>query len=52
MAIIKKIDKLIEAIKQNLFTDIGKPEPLKFNKTEYWSRHINWEHRLVYKVDN
>ncbi|MDM8515253.1 Txe/YoeB family addiction module toxin [Desulfobacterales bacterium HSG16] len=30
----------------------GKPEPLKFNLTECWSRRINKEHRLVYRFDD
>ena len=48
--IIKRIDNLIEAIKKNPHQGIGKPEPLRFNKSGYWSRRINREHRLVYKV--
>jgi toxin YoeB len=48
--IIKKIDKLIENIQSHPFRGIGKPEPLKFNKSGYWSRRITQEHRLVYKV--
>ena len=29
---------------------MGKPEPLKHGFTGYWSRRINKEHRMVYKV--
>lgn len=29
---------------------IGKPEPLKHGFLGYWSRQINDEHRLIYKV--
>lgn len=50
--ILKRIDKLIADIKLHPFTGIGKPEPLKFNYTGYWSRRITQEHRLVYKVVN
>lgn len=32
------------------FEGIGKPEPLKHELKGYWSRRINNEHRLVYKV--
>ena len=46
----KRIDNLISDIKLHPFTGIGKPEPLKFEKSEYWSRRINHEHRLVYKI--
>ena len=45
-----KIKELIKSIKQNLFTGIGKPEPLKYDLKGYWSRRINGEHRLVYKI--
>ena len=50
--IIKRIDKLIDDIKQHSFVGIGKPEPLKFDKAGYWSRRITKEHRLVYKIAN
>ncbi|MGB8702052.1 MAG: Txe/YoeB family addiction module toxin [Thermosynechococcaceae cyanobacterium] len=42
---------LIEAIVQNPFTGIGKPEPLKYIGPNLWSRRINLEHRLVYRVE-
>jgi toxin YoeB len=45
-----KIKELIKSIKQNLFTGIGKPEPLKYDLKGYWSRRITGEHRLVYKI--
>lgn len=47
--ILEKIDKLILDIQKNPFTGIGKPEPLKFQQSGYWSRRITHEHRLVYK---
>lgn len=48
--IIKRIEQLIADIKKRPFQGIGKPEPLRFKKSGYWSRRINREHRLVYKV--
>ncbi len=48
--IFKKILELIEAIVQNPFQGIGKPEALKHNFRGYWSRRITKEHRLIYKV--
>ena len=48
--IILKIKELITSIKQNPFKGLGKPEPLKFGLKGFWSRRINQEHRLVYKV--
>lgn len=50
LRIAAKIDALIEDILQHPFTGIGKPEPLKFHFSGYWSRRINKTHRLVYKV--
>lgn len=50
--IIERIEKLIIAIKENPFCGLGKPEPLKFEKSGYWSRRIDQEHRLVYKIAN
>ncbi|MDJ0648138.1 MAG: Txe/YoeB family addiction module toxin [Xenococcaceae cyanobacterium MO_188.B19] len=33
-----------------LFKGIGKPQPLKYIASDTWSRRIDLEHRLVYKV--
>ncbi|MDR0832972.1 MAG: Txe/YoeB family addiction module toxin [Candidatus Symbiothrix sp.] len=46
-----KIDKLLRAIKENPVLGIGKPEQLKQNLSGYYSRRINQEHRIVYKID-
>ena len=43
----QKISLLIEAIQENPYEGIGKPEPLKHNLSGAWSRRINHEHRLV-----
>lgn len=48
---IKRINELIKDIKRSPFEGIGDPEPLKHNWSGYWSRRIDKEHRLVYKVD-
>jgi toxin YoeB len=48
--ILRRINTLIKEIKHNPFEGIGKPEPLKHALSGYWSRRINEEHRLVYKV--
>jgi toxin YoeB len=45
-----RIEQLIEDILQNPYTGIGKPEPLKYDLAGHWSRRINKEHRLVYRV--
>jgi toxin YoeB len=46
----KRIVDLIKDILRQPFSGIGKPEPLKHELQGYWSRRINDEHRLVYKV--
>ena len=48
----KKIDTLIKEILREPFSGIGKPEKLKENLSEYYSRRINQEHRLVYKYED
>ena len=49
-ALLRRINALIRDIQRDLFVGIGKPEPLKFNFSGYWSRRIDDEHRIVYKV--
>ena len=49
--ILKRINELIKDIQKNKHKGIGKPEPLKHNLSGYWSRRINNEHRLVYKIE-
>ncbi|RYY24940.1 MAG: Txe/YoeB family addiction module toxin [Sphingobacteriaceae bacterium] len=46
----KKIEQLIMAIQENPYEGIGKPEPLKYNLSKFWSRRITGEHRLIYFV--
>ncbi len=49
---LKKINKLIKSIERDGYSSgLGKPEPLKHQFSGYWSRRIDSEHRLVYKVD-
>lgn len=50
--LLKKINALIKEIERTPFEGNGKPEPLRHNLAGYWSRRINLEHRLVYKIDN
>ena len=47
----KKILSLIKDIKRNPYSGIGKPEQLKHDFSGYWSRHIDKEHRLVYRIN-
>ncbi len=49
---LKRINKLLDDIKRDdPFTGIGKPEPLKENLSGFWSRRIDDTNRLVYAVD-
>ena len=50
--ILKKINDLIKDIQKTPFMGLGKPEALKLNLSGYWSRRINQEHRLVYKIED
>lgn len=47
-----KILDLVESICVDPFSGIGKPEPLKFMEANTWSRRIDLEHRLIYRVQN
>ena len=47
---LQRINALIKDIQRSPFEGIGKPEPLKHSLSGYWSRWINDEHRIVYKV--
>lgn len=51
-AMLKRINTLIRDVERSPFSGIGKPEPLKGDKSGFWSRRINDEHRLVYRVIN
>ena len=47
---LKKINQLIKDIQRTPFQGVGKPEPLKYDLSGFWSRRIDREHRLVYQV--
>lgn len=47
---LKRINELLKEIKRTPFEGMGKPEPLKHALAGYWSRRINEEHRLVYRL--
>lgn len=48
--VLSRINKLIKETQREPFDGVGKPEPLKHGLAGYWSRRINEEHRMVYKV--
>ena len=47
---VDKINALIRSVKQSPFKGLGSPEPLRHDLRGYWSRRIDSEHRLVYRV--
>ena len=48
---VERINRLIRETEREPFAGIGKPEPLKHALAGYWSRRINDEHRMVYRID-
>ncbi len=48
--ILRRINQLIKDIQRTPYHGLGKPEPLKYDLSGYWSRRIDREHRLVYQV--
>jgi toxin YoeB len=49
--ILQRVNQLIKEIQRDPYAGIGKPEPLRHGLSGYWSRRIDEEHRLVYKVE-
>lgn len=47
---VERINVLIREIRRDPFTGIGKPEPLKNALSGWWSRRLDAEHRVVYKI--
>lgn len=50
--ILRKINSLIKEIERTPFEGTGKPEPLKHNLSGWWSRRLDLEHRLVYRIES
>ena len=47
---LKRINKLLEATVREPDAGIGKPEQLKTQLVDLWSRRITLEHRMVYAI--
>jgi toxin YoeB len=45
-----RINRLIKECQRTPLKGTGKPEPLKGEFSGWWSRRIDHEHRLVYRV--
>lgn len=48
--ILKRVNKLIDATLREPTGGIGKPEQLKTQKVDLWSRRVTLEHRMVYAI--
>ena len=49
---LKRLNKVIRDTLRSPYKGIGKPEALKGDLEGYWSRRIDGEHRLVYKIED
>lgn len=49
---LKRINQLLRDIERDPFQGIGKPEPLKGDLRGWWSRRIDGENRLIYRIRN
>ena len=49
---LDKINQLLKQVTRTPFDGEGKPEPMKHQFANCWSRRINHEHRLVYRVED
>ena len=47
---LKRINELLKNISREPYSGNGKPEPLKHKYKGFWSRRIDGEHRLIYRV--
>lgn len=48
---LTRIHQLFRVIKRDPYAGIGKPEALKHALAGFWSRRINDEHRIVYRME-
>jgi toxin YoeB len=49
--VLKRVNELIKNICREPLEGLGNPEQLRHELCGYWSRRIDREHRLVYKID-
>lgn len=48
----KKIDRIFRELQEHPTTGTGKPEQLKSNLSQYWSRRLNKKDRMIYRIDD
>lgn len=49
-SMVQRINLLLKDTLRNPREGVGKPEPLKWGLLGCWSRRIDREHRLVYRI--
>ena len=49
--LLLRIHTLIKEISRSPFAGTGKPEPMQHALAGWWSRRINDEHRIVYRLE-
>ncbi len=47
---LKRINQLIQDIDRNGYKGLGKPEPLRGDLSDWWSRRIDEKNRIVYRI--
>ncbi|MEV0327096.1 Txe/YoeB family addiction module toxin [Micromonospora echinospora] len=48
--LLKRINDLVADVIRNGYEGIGKPKPLRGELSGFWSRRIDREHRMVYRI--
>ena len=48
--IARRVNALVKECTRDPFRGTGKPEPLRNELSGWWSRRIDAEHRLIYRV--
>ena len=49
---LRRINNLLQDIERNGYNCIGKPEPLKGDKSSWWSVRIDEKNRLVFRISD
>ena len=49
---LRRIFLILQDISRNAYEGIGKPEPLRGDLSQWWSRRIDETNRIVYRVND
>ena len=49
---LRRINKLLQDIERNGYSGIGKPEPLKYDLSGFWSAQIDEKNRIVFRIED